>query len=62
LISNTSPLVGEVGARSAPGEGFGVEDVDFVSGLSRPSMASEALGLLPGVTLSPTPLPSRERG
>jgi hypothetical protein len=54
--------VGEVGARSAPGEGFGVEDVDFVSGLSRPSMASEALGLLPGVTLSPTPLPSRERG
>jgi hypothetical protein len=25
-------------------------------------MASEALGLLPGVTLSPTPPPSRGRG
>jgi hypothetical protein len=44
------------------GRGDGGEAADCVGGLSRPSMAFEALGLLPGVTLSPTPPPSRGRG
>ena len=55
-------MAGNGGTRQRAGRGDGGEAADSVGGLFRPSMAFEALGLLPGVTPLPNPSPIKGEG